>query len=84
MAAQATIVLRLWSLAQPQERDSAWGQAELCRMVSEKQAAFFEAGMATQRALCRANPALMPILRAGLRPYEKRTTANARRLGRRL
>jgi hypothetical protein len=84
LAAQTTVALRLWSLALPHERESAWGQAELWRMVGEKQAAFLEAGLATQRALLRANPALMPVLQAGLRPYQKRTTANARRLGRRL
>ena len=53
-------------------------------MVSEKQAAMLETGIATQRAMLSANPALLPVLQAGLRPYRKRTTANAKRLSRRL
>lgn len=84
VAAQMTIGLRVWSLTLPSERESAWGQAEIWRMVSEKQAAMLEAGIATQRALLSANPAWLPVLEAGLRPYRRRTTSNARRLGGRL
>ena len=84
VSAQMTIGLRLWSLALPSERESAWGQAEIWRMVSEKQAAMLEAGVATQRAMLSANPTLLPVLEAGLRPYTKRTGANAKRLSHRL
>jgi hypothetical protein len=85
IAAQTTIALRLWSLATPGERDSAWGQAEMVRMVAEKQAAFMEAGFAMQRAMLRsASTATIPVLTAGLRPYRTKTQANAKRLTRRL
>jgi len=84
VSAQMTIGLRLWSLALPSERETAWGQAEIWRMVSEKQAAMLEAGMATQRVLLGRRPGLLPLLEAGLRPYTKRTGANAKRLSRRL
>ena len=85
-AAQTTIALRLWSLATPAERDSAWGQAEVTRMVAEKQAAFVDATFAMQRAMLRSSAAAaaIPVLTAGLRPYRTKTQANAKRLARRL
>ena len=86
IASQTTIALRLWSLATPGEYGSARGQAEMTRMVAEKQAAFVDATFAMQRALLRssATTAAIPVLAAGLRPYLTKTQANAKRLARRL
>ena len=84
VAAQTTIALRLWAYASPGEWESARGRAELTRMVSEKQQAALDAGYAMQRALLLGRGAeLLPAFHAGLRPYKRRTTSNAKRLGRR-
>ena len=82
IAAQTTIALRLWSLATPGEYQSARGQAEMVRMVAEKQAAFVDAAFAMQRAMLRSTvtTAAIPVLTAGLRPYRTKTKANAKRL----
>lgn len=86
IAAQTTIALRVWSLATPGEYGSARGQAEMVRMVAEKQAAFVDATFAMQRAMLRSSvtTAAIPVLTAGLRPYRTKTRANAKRLSRRL
>ncbi len=84
VAAQTTIALRLWAFASPAEWQSARGRAELTRMVTEKQQAMLDAGFAMQRALLGQGAAsLLPVLHAGLRPYKRRTTSNARRIGHR-
>jgi hypothetical protein len=86
VASQTTIVLRLWSMALPAERESAWGQAELARMVMEKQTAFIHATFAMQRVMLRKpfSTDAVPVLSAGLRPYRAKTRANAKRLTSRL
>ena len=83
VAAQTTIALRLWSLSTPAERDSAWGRAEMVRMVSEKQAAGIASAFAMQQAMLRA-AATPAVLAAALRPYRQKTRANAKRLTRRV
>ena len=86
VAAQTTIALRVWSLALPLERESAWGQAEMLRMVAEKQKAYLDSALAIQRAMLRQpfSTDLVPLLAAGLRPYHRKTRANVARLRRRL
>ncbi len=60
-------------------------QAESWRMVSEKPQAAMDSLFAIWRANTRlaANPMLLlPAAEAGLRPYRRKTRANARRLSR--
>jgi len=86
IAAQTTIALRIWAFTLPGAADSAWGRAELLRMVVEKQQAMLDSGFAMQRTLLRATTteAALPMLAAGLRPYRQKTQANAKRLARRV
>lgn len=85
LAAQTTIALRLWSFTTPEVWQSPWGQAELWRMVSEKQRAMLLSGMAMQQALLtkRGQDDGWHVLTKGLAPYRRATGANARRLARR-
>jgi len=85
LAAQTTIALRLWSFATPEVWQSPWGQAELWRMVSEKQRAMLLSATAMQQALLTAKGRddALHVLTKGLAPYRRATGANARRLARR-
>ena len=69
VSSHMTIGLRLWSLALPRERESAWGQAEAWRMVSEKQSAMLETWI--HRIAVNAALALVRKQKPGVfEPYE--------------
>ena len=86
-AAGFTIAARLWLVATEAPWLYASTRREMAAMVMEKQRAAFAAGLAVQRGLMRGDCPLdldgaNRLAAAALRPYHRRTTANARRLGR--
>lgn len=75
--AQTVIALRMMAMA------GFWrqGPGEDTRMITEKQRAFADAGFAMWRAAMRGGD-MASSLRAGMRPLDRTTSANIRRLGR--
>lgn len=76
--AQMVIALRLMGMG------GMWnlGPGEESRMVAEKQKAFTRAGFDMWKAMLQGGDAGR-VMRAGIRPLDRATGANVRRLGRR-
>ncbi|MEO1456663.1 MAG: antifreeze protein, partial [Pseudomonadota bacterium] len=77
LEAQTVIGLRMMGFA----RLWAMPPAEAVRMVTEKQAAFLSAALATGTAAARGGSG-DATLRAGMRPLRRKTAANVSRLSR--